>query len=221
MSNEIIKCNCCGGTEIEIKPHSRIGRCKSCGASVILPDLEDHEILALLDEAYIERSNFEFDKAASIYEYILTKNPNEICAFEGLILCKYGIIYVKDPQTGDSIPTCHRYSPISIFDDQDFVNYFTICPTEEEKNVFRKMGDDIEHLQKEISKQLAMLGHQFEMFGREWDSLSTQLERASKAKEKLDSRVTKINSKFGSIAGSEIQEIEGEETPELLPEDIE
>lgn len=154
MSNEIIKCNCCGGTEIEIKPHSRIGRCKSCGASVILPDLEDHEILHLLDEAYIERSNFEFDKAASIYEYILTKNPNEICAFEGLILCKYGIIYVKDPQTGESIPTCHRYSPISIFDDQDFVNYFTICPTEEEKNVFRKMGDDIEHLQKEISKQL-------------------------------------------------------------------
>lgn len=74
---------------------------------------------------------------------------------------------------------------------------------------------------KEISKQLAMLGKQFEMFGREWDSLSTQLERASKAKEKLDSRVTKINSKFGSIAGSEIQEIEGEETPELLPEDIE
>ena len=74
---------------------------------------------------------------------------------------------------------------------------------------------------KEISKQLGILGKQFEMFGREWDSLSTQLERASKAKEKLDSRVTKINSKFGSIAGSDIQEIEGEETPELLPEDIE
>jgi len=73
---------------------------------------------------------------------------------------------------------------------------------------------------KEISKQLAMLGKQFEMFGREWDSLSTQLERASKAKEKLDSRVTRINSKFGSIAGSEIQEIETEE-PDLLPEDIE
>ena len=218
MSNEIIKCNCCGGTEIEIKPHSRIGRCKSCGASVILPDLEDHEILHLLDEAYIERSNFEFDKAASIYEYILTKNPNEICAFEGLILCKYGIIYVKDPQTGESIPTCHRYSPISIFDDQDFVNYFTICPTEEEKNVFRKMGDDIEHLQKEISKQLQLLGKQFEMFGREWETFSNALEKISTGKDKLDKRVNRISSKFDAIKSNdptdllegEVLEIEGE-----------
>lgn len=154
MSNEIIKCNCCGGHEIEIKPHSRIGKCKSCGASVILPDLENHEVLALLDQAYIERSNFEFDKATSIYEFILTKNPNEVCAFEGLILCKYGITYVKDPRTGESVPTCHRYSPISIFDDQDFIDYLAVCPTEDEKNVFKKMGDDIANLQQEISKQL-------------------------------------------------------------------
>lgn len=74
---------------------------------------------------------------------------------------------------------------------------------------------------KEISKQLGMLGKQFEMFGREWESLSTQLERTSKAKEKLDSRVTKINSKFGSIAGSELQEIGEGESTESLSEDFE
>jgi len=62
----------------------------------------------------------------------------------------------------------------------------------------------------EISKQLQALGKQFDLFGREWESLSTQLERASKAREKLDSRVTRINSKFVSISGSDIKQLEEE-----------
>ena len=63
----------------------------------------------------------------------------------------------------------------------------------------------------EISKQLNALGKQFEMFGRDWESLSTQLERASKFREKLDSRVNKITTKFDTISGADIKEIE--ETP--------
>ena len=69
---------------------------------------------------------------------------------------------------------------------------------------------------QEISKHLAALGKQFELFGREWDSLSTQLERASKAREKLDSRVNRINDKFSSISGSDIKQLEDE--PEEIPE---
>ena len=70
---------------------------------------------------------------------------------------------------------------------------------------------------QEISKHLAVLGKQFELFGREWESLSTQLDRASKAREKLDSRVNRINDKFSSISGSDLKQLEenSEEIPEI------
>ena len=64
---------------------------------------------------------------------------------------------------------------------------------------------------KEISKQLAKLGKEFEMFGREWASLSHQLETATKSREKLDSRVSKITGKFDSISSAELLEDKDED----------
>ena len=64
---------------------------------------------------------------------------------------------------------------------------------------------------KEISKQLAKLGKDFEMFGREWAALSHQLETATKSREKLDSRVSKITGKFDSISAAELLENNEEE----------
>ena len=55
---------------------------------------------------------------------------------------------------------------------------------------------------KEISKQLSKLGKDFEMFGREWDQFSNQLALASRTREKLDSRVERISTKFDSISSS-------------------
>lgn len=154
MENKVLHCNSCGSYEIEIKSQTRLGKCKSCGANVILPDLEDHEILHLLDQAYIQRNNYAFDEAISTYNHVLSKSPNEICALEGLILCKYGIVYVKDPKTKKNIPTCHRYCPDSIYKDQEFIKYFYLCPTEEEKQVFKLMGYQINQLQKKIAEQV-------------------------------------------------------------------
>lgn len=57
---------------------------------------------------------------------------------------------------------------------------------------------------QEISKQLATLGKQFELFARDWDVFSKQLETASKSREKLDSRVNRITTKFDSIKGNDV-----------------
>ena len=57
-----------------------------------------------------------------------------------------------------------------------------------------------------ISKELNTLGKQFELFGREWDLFSKQLETASKSREKLDSRVIRINDKFETISSARISE---------------
>ena len=77
-----IRCNVCGGNDIEFLPHSRIGRCNSCGALLTLPDFEDHEILSLLNQAYLQRTTYKFDEAIATYNYIIEKNPNEISAYE-------------------------------------------------------------------------------------------------------------------------------------------
>ncbi|MCQ2776202.1 MAG: DNA recombination protein RmuC [Bacilli bacterium] len=62
---------------------------------------------------------------------------------------------------------------------------------------------------KVISEQLRKLGKEFIGFQKEWESLSTQIDRAAKSREKLDSRVGKITNKFDAIkSNDEIQEIE-------------
>ena len=70
---------------------------------------------------------------------------------------------------------------------------------------------------KEISKQLARLGKDFEMFGREWEQLSRQLETATKSREKLDSRVSKMTTKFDSISAVELLEDKEENEKISLP----
>ena len=57
---------------------------------------------------------------------------------------------------------------------------------------------------KQISKHLAKLGKDFEIFGREWEQLSRQLESATKSREKLDSRVSRITTKFDSLSAAEL-----------------
>ena len=63
---------------------------------------------------------------------------------------------------------------------------------------------------QEISKNLAKLGKDFEMFAREWETLSNRLELATKARESLDSRVSRITSKFEGIKANDPAEIGNE-----------
>jgi len=68
---------------------------------------------------------------------------------------------------------------------------------------------------KEISKQLDALGKQFTLFSNEWTQLSRQLDTATKTREKLDSRVSRITNKFDAIStNSGIEEIEEKEASE-------
>ena len=72
----------------------------------------------------------------------------------------------------------------------------------------------------EINKHLQRLAKDFEMFGREWDSFSTALERTSKQRENLDHRVGKITGKFQAIntnngLDDEPKQIAGDSSEEL------
>ena len=115
----ILKCKMCGGT-LEIIDNSSITECEYCGTKQTIPTLDDEKKLNLFSRANRLRLVCEFDKAASVYESIVADFPEEAEAYWGLVLCKYGIEYVDDPATGKKIPTCHRSSFESVFEDENF-----------------------------------------------------------------------------------------------------
>ena len=78
-----------------------------------------------MKKAQYDRANHfrrcnDFDKALSIYELILNKDPYDAETYWSLVLCHYGIEYVDDPQTGKKIPTVHRSQYDSILADAHY-----------------------------------------------------------------------------------------------------
>lgn len=144
----IFKCKMCGGT-IEFKEGEKIGVCDSCGSKQTLPTVSDEVIATLHNRANILRLKSEFDKAEEIYDKILEKNPNDAEAHWGIILCKYGIEYVEDPETYKRVPTCHRASFEAIFADEDYKEAIRNADGEQRK-LYETEAKEIERIQKDI-----------------------------------------------------------------------
>lgn len=144
----IIKCKMCGG-DLSWLEGSSIAECDYCGTVQTVPKVDDEKKLSLFARANRLRSACEFDKAAGIYESILSDFPEEAEAYWGLVLCKYGIEYVDDPGTGKKVPTCHRSSFDSIMDDSDFEQAMENAD-EEALHIYREEAKQIEYIRKGI-----------------------------------------------------------------------
>jgi len=64
--------------------------------------------------------NKDFEEAYKIYKEILNDSPNDPEVYWGMLLCRFGIEYVKDGN-GEYLPTCHRTIQGSITQDTDFL----------------------------------------------------------------------------------------------------
>ena len=115
----VFKCKMCGGT-IEFEQGASVGVCDSCGTRQTLPRLDDDKKANLYDRANHFRRNNDFDKAMGIYEQILNEDNTDAEAYWSLVLCRYGIEYVEDPQSHKRIPTVNRAQYTSIFADADY-----------------------------------------------------------------------------------------------------
>ena len=103
----------------------------------------------LFNRANILRMKSEFDKAEQLYEKLVQNNPDDAEAHWGLILCKFGIEYVEDPQTFKRIPTCHRTSFDSIIADEDYKEALR-CADSVQRDIYEREAREIDRLQKEI-----------------------------------------------------------------------
>ncbi|MDY4754621.1 MAG: TIR domain-containing protein [Candidatus Faecousia sp.] len=144
----IIKCKMCGG-DLVIEPGSTVAECEYCGSRQTVPTADNEKKMVQFERAERLRKNCEFDKAAGIYESIVSEFRTESEAYWGLFLCKYGIEYVDDPATGKKIPTCHRSSFDSVMEDSDFEQALENADAVARK-VYREEAKQIEEIRKGI-----------------------------------------------------------------------
>lgn len=115
----IIKCKMCGG-DMKISPDSSFGTCEYCGTTMTLPKVNDEQRAAAFNRGNHFRRIGEFDKALAVYEGIVREDEKDAEAHWCCALCRFGIEYVKDPATGEYLPTCHRASFDNFLEDVDY-----------------------------------------------------------------------------------------------------
>ncbi len=143
-----LKCKMCGGS-LEILDGATVCVCEYCGSQQTIPNVDDEKKVKLFERANSLRISCEFDRAYSVYESIVDDFPSEAEAYWGLILCKYGIEYVDDPKTKKKIPTCHRSSFVSVFDDKNFDMVMKTADVVA-KSVYTEEAKQIEEVRKGI-----------------------------------------------------------------------
>ena len=143
-----IKCKMCGG-DLNVTEGMTVAECEYCGTKQTVPNVDNEKKLTLFSRANRLRLACEFDKAAGVYENVVSEFPTEAEAYWGLVLCRYGIEYVDDPATGKKVPTCHRSSFDSILEDSDFEQ---ACENADAiaRRVYRDEAKTIEDIRKGI-----------------------------------------------------------------------
>ena len=144
----LLKCKMCGG-ELNITDGQTVCVCEYCGTKQTLPKLDSDRKLNLYDRASYLRRNNDFDKASVIYEQIIGEDKTDAEAYWSLVLCKYGVEYVKDPTTLKRIPTVNRTQFASIFNDPDYkaaIQYAAV----DQKILYEEEAKKIDEIQKSI-----------------------------------------------------------------------
>ena len=144
----IIKCKMCGG-DLEITEGVAVAECEYCGAKQTGPSAGSEKKTSLFLRANKLRFDCDFDRAAGIYDSIITDFPAEPEAYWGVLLCKYGIEYVDDPATGKKVPTCHRSSYDSVLEDENLEKVMEYADAVA-RRVYRDEAKDIEDIRKGI-----------------------------------------------------------------------
>lgn len=151
-------CEQCGG-ELEILPNG-IGQC------IYNPRHRQKipkENAGKYQRAQVlRRDNKDFESAIRIYEQILLDEPEESAAHWELVLCLYGIEYVKD-YNGNYLPTCHRIIEESILNNGDYLKAIEYAKTEDEKKKYRTQAELIDRYQRRI-KQIAASEKPYDVF---------------------------------------------------------
>lgn len=144
-----LKCRICGGN-LQIIDKRSYATCESCGSTMTLPNMNDDKIVNLFNRGNHYCLQNEFDKAMATYENILAEDNTNAEAHWRLVLAKYGIEYVEEPNTHKRIPTCHRVRYESILADLDYKEALKYSQDNDARVLYEKEANQIAEIQKNI-----------------------------------------------------------------------
>lgn len=157
----VFKCKICGGT-LQLRPDQRTAVCEYCATEQTLPKLEDEAHVRMFDRANHLRRNHEFDRAMELYAQIVNEDATDAEAYWSIVLCRYGVEYVEDPQTHRRVPTVNRAQFTSVLDDEDYKAALAHAD-ERQRMLYQQEARQINEIQKGI---LAISGQEkpFDVF---------------------------------------------------------
>ena len=144
----VLKCKICGGSII-VDEVTRIATCEYCGTKQTMPLFSEDSERLLYESGNNYLLHSEYDKAENVFNQLLTINPNAAELYWDLVLCKYGVTYVKDPKNGKYVPTCNRTHYTPIFSDENYKKAIELS-TGEKKALFEEDAKTIDNIQKGI-----------------------------------------------------------------------
>ena len=144
----IFKCKICGG-QATIDSSSGVVVCEYCGTKQALPLFTADSERLLYDRGNNYLNHSEYDKAENVFNQLLTIKPSAAELYWDLVLCKYGVTYVKDPKTGKYIPTCNRTHYTPVFSDENYQKAIRFS-SGLKKALFEEDAKTIDNIQKGI-----------------------------------------------------------------------
>lgn len=144
----IFKCKMCGG-DMTVDRSTGIAVCDYCGTKQTLPQFTDEssELLYNRGTSYLMQN--EFDKAENIFNQLLSINPQDAEIYWDLVMCRYGVTFVKDSKSGQYIPTCNRTHYLPIFQDENYKNAIKFS-FGDKKEYYQSNAKTIDNIQKGI-----------------------------------------------------------------------
>lgn len=144
----VFKCKICGG-QVQVDRAAGICICEYCGTKQTLPQFADDSSKRLFDSGNNYLQHSEYDKAEHVFNQLLSLNPQDAEIYWDLVLCKYGVTYVKDPKTQKYIPTCNRTHYTPIFSDENYKKAVELS-SGEKKALFETDAKTIDNIQRGI-----------------------------------------------------------------------
>lgn len=144
-----IKCKLCGGS-IQIIDQ-QLGECLNCGIKVLLPRVNEERIANLYARGNHFREVGEYDRAYAAFESIVAEDRDNAEAHWCLLLCRYGINYVKDKQTEEFAPTVSRMNRTLVMEDPDY-QAAVRCSAGELREQYIREAKRIQHIQDRFLK---------------------------------------------------------------------
>ena len=141
-------CDRCGGNLL-FEEGDTYCTCDHCQVKQTLPRISSKEKANLYERAYRARIRNEFDNALNIYEKILSDDRTDPEIYWQIVLCRYGIEYVKDKLSGNNKPTIRRMQVTPITSDVDYKEALYYA-NDVQKQVYENKAQTIYDIQKKI-----------------------------------------------------------------------